>query len=231
MADFESKKVLNLVLPNESELKTTFKPDFLGGVTVIEAKGSSVKETEDGKLVDSPVNITAIPYFTWANRGPGEMAVWLATENKFAKPLPPPTVASESVISASAKKSSIIAINDGLLPEHSNDRSVIYYHWWPEKNSTQWIQYDFEKPTEISTSKIYWFDDGPWGGCRIPAGWKLFYKTTSGDWKTVETNEDYPIVKDELNSIQFNKVTTSAVKLEVQLPEDNSAGLYEWVVE
>ena len=229
--DFESKRVLNLVLPTDSKLKTTFKPDFLGGVAVIEGKGSSVKKTEAGKLTDSPVNITAIPYFTWANRGSGEMAVWLATSKEYTKPLPPPTVASESVISASAKKSSIITINDGLLPENSNDRSVLYYHWWPEKNSTQWIQYDFSKPTEISTSKIYWFDDGPFGGCRIPAAWKLFYKTASGEWKPVETEGEYPIVKNELNSIQFKSVTTSAVKLEVQLPEDNSAGLYEWIVE
>lgn len=229
--DFESKRVLNLVLPAEAELKTTFKPDFLGGVSVIEGKGSSVKKTEDGKLVDSPVNITAIPYFTWANRGSGEMAVWLPTAKEYTKPLPPPTIASEAVISASAKKSSIVAINDGLLPGHSNDHSITYYHWWPEKDTTHWIQYDFAKPTEISASKIYWFDDGPFGGCRIPASWKLYYKTGSGEWKPVETDGNYPVLKDELNSVKFLKVKTQAVKLEVQLPVDNSAGIYEWIVE
>jgi uncharacterized protein len=52
---------------------------------LIEGKGSSVKKTEDGKLVDSPVNITAIPYFTWANRGSGEMAVWLADFKRIHK--------------------------------------------------------------------------------------------------------------------------------------------------
>ena len=113
----------------------------------------------------------------------------------------------------------------------SNDRSVIYYHWWPEKDTTHWIQYDFEKPTEISASKIYWFDDGPFGGCRIPASWKLIYKTDSGEWKAVETEVEYPIIKDKLNSIQFKKVITPAVKLEVQLSGDNSAGIYEWIVE
>ena len=229
--EYENKHVLNLVLPNNADLQTTFKPDFLGGIPVVEAKGSSVKKTGDGKLVDSPVNITAIPYFTWANRGSGEMAVWLATENKYAKPLPPPTVASESVISASLKKATIIAINDGLLPENSNDHSIIYYHWWPEKNSTQWIQYNFAKPTEISSSKIYWFDDGPFGGCRIPAGWKILYQTSSGDWKEVETEGNYPIVKDEMNTVRFKKISTSAVKIEIQLPEEYSSGIYEWVVE
>jgi len=229
--DAENKHVLNLVLPNKSGLQTTFKSGFLGGVSVIEAKGKSVKKTEKGTLVDSPVNITAIPYFAWANRGSGEMAVWMATEDKYAKPLPPPTIASESIVSASENKVSKVALNDGLLPENSNDHSIIYYHWWPEKNSLQWIQYDFAEPAEISTAKVYWFDDGPYGGCRIPAGWKILYETVSGEWKEVEASEKYPIVKDELNIIQFNKVKTSALKMEIQLPENSSSGIYEWIVE
>ncbi len=229
--DYENKHVLNLVLPNEAELKSTFKPDFLGGVAVIEGKGSSIKKTKDGKLVDSPVNITAIPYFNWANRGSGEMAVWLPTAKEYTKPLAPPTIASESSISASADKKSIVALNDGMLPKNSNDHSITYYHWWPEKNSTQWIQYEFAKPTEISITKVYWFDDGPDGGCRIPAGWKVLYKSGFGDWKEVETEGSYPIIKDKLNTLHFKKITTAAVKMEIQLPKDNSSGIYEWIVE
>jgi hypothetical protein len=227
----ENKHVLNFVLPNESELQTRFKADFLGGVSVIEAKGKSVSKTADGQLTDKPVSITAIPYFTWANRGLGEMAVWLATEDKYAKPLPPPTIASESTISASAYKKSIVALNDGMLPKNSNDHSITYYHWWPENNSTQWIQYDFAKPAEISTVKVYWFDDGPDGGCRIPANWKILYKTGSGDWKEVETDGNYPIIKDEINTINLKKVNASAVKMEIQLSDEFSSGIYEWIVE
>jgi hypothetical protein len=229
--DYDNKHALNLVLPNEAALQTSFKPDFLGGVFVIKAKGKSVNKTKDGKLIDTPVTITAIPYFTWANRGSGEMAVWLATENKYTKPLMPPTISSESVVSASSNKTSIIALNDGLLPKSSNDQSIIYYHWWPETNSTQWIQYNFVKPVEVSSSKIYWFDDGPFGDCRIPAGWKILYQTDSCEWKEVETVGNYPIVKDEINSIQFKRIITPALKLEVQLPEENSSGIYEWIVE
>jgi len=227
----ENKHVLNFVLPDKSDLKTTFKPEFLGGVSVIEAKGRSLRKDEKGKLIETPQKITAIPYFTWANRGSGEMAVWLATENQYAKPLPPLTITSDSEISASAQKTSIVAINDGLLPENSNDRSVLYYHWWPEKNSTQWIQYKFAKPAEISSTKVFWFDDGPFGGCRIPKSWNVLYQSESGDWKEVETENGYPIVKDEMNTVRFKKVVASAVKLEVTLPDDNSAGIYEWVVE
>ena len=35
----------------------------------------------------------------------------------------------------------------------------------------------------------------------------------------------------EINMTYFETVTTRAVKLEVQLPEKSSSGLYEWIVE
>ena len=47
-------------LPREAPLSETFRPDLLGGVTVIQA-GS----------------LTLIPYCVWDNRTPGGMAVWL----------------------------------------------------------------------------------------------------------------------------------------------------------
>lgn len=227
----ENKHVLNLVLPNPSKLETEFKPEILGGITTVSGYGKSLKKTADGKIEESTSKITAIPYFAWANRGPGEMAVWLPIENKYSRPLPPPSLATESKISASAQKSTLFSIRDGLLPENSNDRSITYYHWWPDKNRSHWIQYNFKSPAEISTSKIYWFDDGPFGGCRIPKSWKLLYKTENNDWKEVETEGSYPVKKDELNTVKFKKIRTSAIKLEVQLPADNSAGIYEWVVE
>ena len=33
---------------------------------------------------------TAIPYYAWANRGPGEMAVWLADREDAVRPLGSP---------------------------------------------------------------------------------------------------------------------------------------------
>jgi len=49
-----------ITLPLDARLDHAFRPSVLGGVEVI--TGPSV---------------TAIPYFAWANRGRGEMAVWL----------------------------------------------------------------------------------------------------------------------------------------------------------
>lgn len=51
------------------DLKEERRPDLLGGVTVVRASGFDA--------AGHARTLTAVPYYAWANRGPGEMAVWL----------------------------------------------------------------------------------------------------------------------------------------------------------
>ena len=229
--DFQDKHVLNLVLANSASLKAEFNPALLGGVVVLKGEAQSSSRVSDSATKESKVPFTAIPYYSWANRGSGEMEVWFATSKSAAKPLPAPTIASKSKITAEEKLKPLVALNDQILPKNSNDREAIYCHWWPLKNTSRWIQYTFEKPEKVSVAKVYWFDDSPWGGCRVPASWKILYQTTSGEWKAVENTTPYENSKDKLNEVRFNPVETSALRLEVQLPAENSSGVYEWVVQ
>ena len=59
------------------------RPDLLGGVNVAHVAGSVLaadaplyQERTVGRLV-RPVNLTAVPYALWANRGPSAMTVWM----------------------------------------------------------------------------------------------------------------------------------------------------------
>jgi hypothetical protein len=61
---------LDVVLPEDAELSTEFRPEMLGGVTVV--RGTALRGDEE-------IDLLAVPYFAWANRGPGEMRVWLPT--------------------------------------------------------------------------------------------------------------------------------------------------------
>lgn len=63
-----------------------FHPELLGGVVVLHATGTITEPVRwDGNLyqsmkIPSPmVNLTAIPYYAWDNRAPGEMRVWFHT--------------------------------------------------------------------------------------------------------------------------------------------------------
>ena len=65
-------RVSNLVLPLSIVLQHEFRPSLLGGVGVVTGPGFATDAGGPHK-----VQVTAIPYFAWANRGKGEMAVWL----------------------------------------------------------------------------------------------------------------------------------------------------------
>jgi DUF1680 family protein len=66
-------KALDLTLPLDAALTPSSRPDLLGGVTVLTGMGTRVGS--DG--TSQPAPVTAIPYYAWANRGRGEMAVWI----------------------------------------------------------------------------------------------------------------------------------------------------------
>lgn len=228
--DFEDPDVLSLVLEENTNLTYNFHPELLAGVNVIsgEAKGAERVENSE-EIVTYPRDFKAIPYYGWAHRGKGQMAVWLATKKEAARPKSKPTIASASTVEASLETSALIGINDQLFPKNSADKSNTLYHWWPRKNETHWITYTFEKPTVVSETEVYWLKDIPNGGCDLPEDWRLYYKS-AGEWFPVEGETPYPIIEDDWNKFVFTPVTTSALKLEVQLSEEYSAGLHEWIV-
>ncbi len=89
--------VSNLVLSDDVELLTEIRGDLLNGVTVINGQALALFGSEDEKTVRRVTQkFTAIPYYAWAHRGPGEMAVWLSREEALARPLPESTTASTS---------------------------------------------------------------------------------------------------------------------------------------
>ena len=220
----------NLLLDPDAEMKSEFIPDMLNGTNVIYASGRQSRLKLDGEVEFGEIqDIKLIPYHLWANRGRGEMLVWLPVEEEAVTPLPAPTIAHRSVITGSTETKAIRAIADQYEPEDSNDHSYPYFHWWPKKAAWEYLQYTFEEPETISSSKVYWFDDGPHGGCRIPAEWELQYKS-GNNWITIKPENGYPVTKDKWDIVEFTPVTTSALRLRVRLSSEFSSGVHEWVV-
>lgn len=78
----------DIILPPDGALTSSFRADRLGGVQVIEGTASVVAidaawtaspyqaaAPPEGAL--SALELTAIPYFAWANREPGALQIWL----------------------------------------------------------------------------------------------------------------------------------------------------------
>ena len=92
----------------------------------------------------------------------------VATGCQGCKPSAPATLAAQAKVEFSSPVPAKSSITDGLVPADENDRSIPYIHWWPKKNTTEWITYTFPESKEIKTSTVYWYDDQPWGGCKVP---------------------------------------------------------------
>jgi DUF1680 family protein len=222
-------KVRNLLLPDDAALATEFRPGLLNGVQVITGRAVALANETDGTVTRRAQDFMAIPYYAWANRGPGEMLVFIPDRETSARPQPLPTLASRATVASSKAGHNLPAVNDQSEPTSSRDGTNGFFHWWPEKGSTEWVDYAFEKPTQLSQVQVYWLDDTGSGECRVPASWRVLYKD-GDEWKPVETAGPYGVEKDAYNDVVFKPVTTSGLRLEVVLPREWSAGIQEWKV-
>src|SRR6185369_13702905 len=100
-------KVRNIVLPDANALTSEFRPDLLNGVAVVKGRAVGLSLDEKGAVQKAEQPFMAIPYATWANRGRGQMAVWLARTDAVARPTPYPTVATTSLFNHSATTKNI----------------------------------------------------------------------------------------------------------------------------
>jgi len=71
-------RVSNLSVPENAVFTPQFEENLLNGVTVL--KGQALRRDSSTNNT-SKVVLTAIPYYSWANRGKGEMQVWLPQQN------------------------------------------------------------------------------------------------------------------------------------------------------
>jgi hypothetical protein len=215
---------LNLLITDDTTFKTEFRPDLLNGVEVITGKISALNRAEDGVSVKTVSHdLVAIPYYAWANRGMGEMAVWIPRRGDRArlKPVLPEGIRSVSTFGGIEKKwtgyndqnDNLCAVYDGVEPLNSADESYLYFRMRPSAGKPAWVEYEFNEPTEVSSSSVYFVDDRRF--CRLPATWRILYKDGSV-WKPVKNREAYGVEKDRFNSVSFEPVKTSAVRLEVE---------------
>ena len=72
-----------LSLPDDFDAKTEYNSEILGGITLLRGNGSiyDVDQWNNDLYLSKPstkkLTVTAVPYYTWCNRGPGQMAVWI----------------------------------------------------------------------------------------------------------------------------------------------------------
>ncbi|MEO7311393.1 MAG: beta-L-arabinofuranosidase domain-containing protein [Chitinophagaceae bacterium] len=71
----------NLIIPAGTVFTPEYKPGLLNGITVLKAEVPVVNVSSES-ISTRQQPFTAIPYYSWANRGKGEMMVWFPEKIK-----------------------------------------------------------------------------------------------------------------------------------------------------
>ncbi len=81
----------NFIVPDSTDFDVKYQPGLLGGVNQISFQATVFQPAPDKKSIQSDSRIVkAVPYFTWNNRGPGEMQVWLPSTIEAIRLIPEP---------------------------------------------------------------------------------------------------------------------------------------------
>ncbi|MGC4099722.1 glycoside hydrolase family 127 protein [Ferruginibacter sp.] len=75
-------KTSNIIIPASTDFTTEFKPAVLNGIMTLKAEVPAVVINGNESIATQKQRFTAIPYYSWANRGKGEMTVWFPTQVK-----------------------------------------------------------------------------------------------------------------------------------------------------
>jgi len=123
----------------------------------------------------------------------------------------------------------VAALSDGLEPKSSFDRTIPRFTWWPRRGTEEWVTYRFDTPRHVSEVQVYWFDDTGAGSCRVPASCRVEW-WDGENWQPVRPDPLCGVEKDRYNVLRFDPMTTTQLRLMVQLREGFSAGILEWRV-
>jgi DUF1680 family protein len=233
-ADSPDKHVRNLVLNRFAELRADFQPALLHGVEVIEGKAMSYRLDANHQLQHSEETFRAIPYYAWANRGPGQMEVWIADDPGSTHPTPYPTLAAKSKVTTSGPTMAENGNRDPRMvadqeqPSSSADTSS-YYDWLPKKGGEEWIQYDFPAPSIVSSAEVYWFAVPGDSQVKLPVDWKLLYRDGE-EWKPVAAEGPYGTASGQFNRVAFQPVKTASLRLVLTSQPNHSVGIEEWQI-
>jgi len=222
------EKPMSAFIPADRQKQLTlFKTQ---DITTLSTNAQLLAYDKQGRLTTQDERLTLIPYFAWCHRGSGNMKVWMPQDVRATRPATPATLASQATIASSTPSASMKSIADGLVPADENDRSVPYFHWWPKQGTTEWITYTFKEPQQVQSATVYWYDDQPWGGCKVPESWNIEYQDAQGQWQSVADADSYPVKKGQPCTVHFAPVKTKVLRLNVKQPEKFSCGLFEWSV-
>ena len=122
--------------------------------------------------------------------------------------------------------------NPGFEPTSSNvGAGKGWGNWRQSAGSEHYVGYTWDEAVTVGGADIYWYDDG--GGTQVPSKLRMQYLDASGTWQDVNITTPFEssIAKNKYNRIEFDRVTTTRLRLYVTVRSGAQAnGIYRFKV-
>ena len=120
----------------------------------------------------------------------------------------------------------------GFEPTSSNVGAGKGWGNWPQSaGSEHYVGYTWDETVTVGGADIYWYDDG--GGTQVPSKLRMQYLDANGAWQDVNITTPFEssIAKNKYNRIEFDRVTTTRLRLYVTVRSGAQAnGIYRFKV-
>ncbi|MCD7976714.1 MAG: glycoside hydrolase family 127 protein [Tannerellaceae bacterium] len=114
----------------------------------------------DSKGAFSSVSLTLVPYYAWNNRGVSTMNIWFYENETIAKEETEvlPVLLKDIQASYVSNRENVWNIMNGKFPVSSSDTEM---ERWTSgaRGKEQQIEFIFDKPTDVKSFSVYWYDD------------------------------------------------------------------------
>ena len=104
-------------------------------------------------------------------------------------------------------------------------------NWRQSVGSEHYVGYTWDETVTVGGADIYWYDDG--GGTQVPSALRMQYLDANGAWQDVNITTPFEssIAKNKYNRIEFDRVTTTRLRLYVTVRSGAQAnGIYRFKV-
>ena len=122
--------------------------------------------------------------------------------------------------------------NPSFEPTSSNVGAGKGWGNWPQSaGSEHYVGYTWDEAVTVGGADIYWYDDG--GGTQVPSKLRMQYLDANGAWQDVNITTPFEssIAKNKYNRIEFDRVTTTRLRLYVTVRSGAQAnGIYRFKV-
>ena len=175
---------------------------------------------------DTPVALTLVPYFLWANRGAGEMAVWLPAKRTAVSVWGRPSASSCAV------SGTPYALNDGREPRGWFD-GVRHFAFPFKAGAEEWVAYELPVPEAVSGVDVRW---GTWPLWRAadrtaPPDWRVDVRADAASpWRTVADGRTAVVSNGVARLVFSGPVEAQAIRLVLKQDAAKTIGIREWTL-